>query len=30
MHLEMQEAVRMSDPAHYQGASLGVTSLLDL
>lgn len=30
MHLEMQEAVRMSDPAHYQGATLGGRGLLDL
>ena len=30
MHFEMQEAVRMSNPAHYQGATLGGRGLLDL
>lgn len=30
MYLEMQEAVRMSDPKHYQSASLGGRGLLDL
>jgi hypothetical protein len=30
MHLEMQEAVRKSDPRHYQDVGLGGRGLLDL